>query len=76
MEMYFLIGFIILYGLVNVHYTQPEFGLTIAIIPVMIIQVACTIISTKYENMLGAIGAIVSSQGFLRLSLLSTHTSP
>lgn len=57
--MYFLIGFLILYGLVDVHYVQPEFGLTIAIIPVMMIQATCTIIFTKSENMIGAIAAIV-----------------
>lgn len=58
-EVYFLIGFVILYGLVDVHYEQPEFALTFAIIPALWIQVALTIIFTKSENMIGAIAALV-----------------
>lgn len=59
MEIFFLIGFILLYGLVAVHYVQPEFGLTIAIIPAMMIQIVLTIVCTKAEHTLGASVAIV-----------------
>lgn len=59
LEIYFLIGFIIVYGLVDVHYELPEFPLTFSIIPVAFIQIALTIYSTKFENKLGALVAIV-----------------
>lgn len=60
-ETYFLVGFVIVYGLIDVHYEQPEFSLTFAITPVLLIQVAMTIVFTKSENMIGAIAAIVRS---------------
>jgi hypothetical protein len=59
-EPYFLIAFVITYGLVNVHFHQPEFGLTMALIPALAILVFMTIMFTRSENSLGAIVAIVS----------------
>jgi hypothetical protein len=59
LEVYFLIAFVVIYGLVDVHYEIPEFPLTIAIIPLLWVQVAMTIISTKRESKLGAVMAIV-----------------
>jgi hypothetical protein len=63
-EPFFLIAFVILYGIVNVHYVEPEFGLTMALIPALAIQVALTVVFTRSENVLGAVGAIVSSPLF------------
>jgi hypothetical protein len=60
-EPYFLIAFVVLYGLVNVHYVQPEFGLTMALIPALGIQVALTVVFTRSENVPGALVAIVST---------------
>jgi hypothetical protein len=60
-EPYFLIAFVVLYGLINVHYVQPEFGITMALIPALGIQVAMTIVFTRSENVLGALAAIVST---------------
>jgi hypothetical protein len=60
-EAYFLIAFVVLYGIVNVHYAQPEFGLTMALIPALAIQVLMTVAFTRSENVLGALAAIVSS---------------
>ncbi|KAF9698737.1 hypothetical protein EKO04_003296 [Ascochyta lentis] len=59
LEVYFLIAFVVVYGLVDVHFEIPEFPLTIAIIPLLWIQVAMTIYFTKREHNLGAIAAIV-----------------
>lgn len=58
-EPYFLIAFVITYGLVNVHFIQPEFGLTMALIPALGIQAVMTIVFTRSENVLGAVAAIV-----------------
>jgi hypothetical protein len=60
-EPYFLIAFVVTYGLINVHFAEPEFGLTMALPPALLIQVAMTIVFTKCENSIGAIAAIVSS---------------
>ncbi|KAF1940225.1 hypothetical protein EJ02DRAFT_406854 [Clathrospora elynae] len=62
-EVYFFVGFVIIYGLIDVHYVQPEFTLTMALIPALVIQIAMTIIFTKSENILGAVGAIVLRLG-------------
>ncbi|KAH4353979.1 hypothetical protein HBH98_013200 [Parastagonospora nodorum] len=62
-EPYFLISFVITYGLVNVHFVQPEFGLTMALIPALAIQVALTIYFTRTENYIGAIIAILLRMG-------------
>ncbi|KAH7075769.1 hypothetical protein BKA63DRAFT_543122 [Paraphoma chrysanthemicola] len=77
-EVYFVIGFVLLYGLVDVHYEQPEFALTIAIIPALVIQVALTIIFTKSENVFGAAVAIVLRLGEMayllsRILVLTGH---
>lgn len=63
LEIFFLVGFIILFGFIKVHFVEPEFGLTIAIFPAMVIQIACTVLSTKAENYLGAIVAIILRLG-------------
>lgn len=60
LDVYFMMAFIVVYGIVDVHYELPEFPLTIAIIPLLWIQVAMTIYFTKRENKLGASAAIVS----------------
>ncbi|KAF2845787.1 hypothetical protein T440DRAFT_493206 [Plenodomus tracheiphilus IPT5] len=62
-EVYFFVGFVVIYGLVDVHFDQPEFALTFALIPALVIQVALTIIFTKSENYTGAILAIILRLG-------------
>lgn len=59
LEAYFIVAFIIVYGFVDVHYELPEFPLTIAIIPLLGIQIALTTEFTKRENKMGATAAIV-----------------
>ncbi|KAL5121543.1 hypothetical protein ACEQ8H_000615 [Pleosporales sp. CAS-2024a] len=62
-EPYFLIGFVISYSLLNVHFREPEFGLTMALIPALGILVVMTIYFTRLENTIGAIVAIVLRMG-------------
>ncbi|KAH8726091.1 hypothetical protein GQ44DRAFT_614761 [Phaeosphaeriaceae sp. PMI808] len=62
-EPYFLTGFVLVYGLVNVHYVQPEFGLTMALIPALVILSILTAVFVKRENYLGTIIAIVVRLG-------------
>ncbi|KAJ4983389.1 hypothetical protein SVAN01_11124 [Stagonosporopsis vannaccii] len=63
LDFYFIIAFILIYGLVDVHYEIPEFPLTMAIIPMLMIQLGMTIYFTKRENKMGAIAAIVLRMG-------------
>ncbi|KNG45990.1 glycoside hydrolase family 30 protein [Stemphylium lycopersici] len=41
---YFVFAFIIIYSLINVHYVQPEFSLTLAIIPATLLHLAFALI--------------------------------
>ena len=59
LDFYFVTAFIVIYGLIDVHYEIPEFPLTIAIIPLLIIQLGMTIYFTKRENKFWATAAIV-----------------
>ncbi|KAH6620548.1 hypothetical protein C7974DRAFT_235957 [Boeremia exigua] len=63
LDIYFIIAFIIVYGTINVHWQIPEFPLTVAIIPLLIVQIGMTTHFTKRENRLGAIAAIVIRLG-------------
>jgi hypothetical protein len=58
-EPYFFIAFVITYGIVNVHFVEPEFGLTMALIPALALLVVATIYFTRAENTFGALIAIV-----------------
>ncbi|KAF5718863.1 hypothetical protein FMUND_5031 [Fusarium mundagurra] len=51
--------FLITYGLVDVHYREPEFGLTMTIIPVSVIHAVLAGICVKKEHMLGMILVIM-----------------
>lgn len=68
LEAYFVIAFVVVYGLIDVHYELPEFPLTIAVIPILFIQMGMSIYFIKHENKLGALAAIVSPSRYL-----STH---
>lgn len=50
---FFLTAFILIYGLVNVHYMEPEFSLTIAIIPAALIHVALAVYFVRNEIRIG-----------------------
>ncbi|KAH7060447.1 hypothetical protein B0J12DRAFT_695823 [Macrophomina phaseolina] len=60
---YFVVSFVIIYGFVNVHYEQPEFALTMAIIPVAMLQVILSTFFIRRENRVGMIAAILVYAG-------------
>ncbi|OAL01939.1 hypothetical protein IQ06DRAFT_219702, partial [Phaeosphaeriaceae sp. SRC1lsM3a] len=62
-EPYFLIAFAMIFGLINVHFMQPEFSLTMALVPASVILVAMTIIFIRKENTIGAVIAIILRLG-------------
>lgn len=59
-EFYFFLGFLALYGLVDVHFQVPEFPLTVCLLLFEMLQIALGPYCIKIENMPGAIVAIVS----------------
>ena len=59
-ELYFFCAFLILYGLVEVHFAVPEFPLLVCLLLLALIQVALGIYFTKTENKIGAIVATVN----------------
>jgi hypothetical protein len=63
-EPYFFIAFVITYGIVNVHFVEPEFALTMALIPALAILVVVTIYFTRKENTFGAVIAVVRVPSF------------
>ncbi|KAL1639335.1 hypothetical protein SLS58_008048 [Diplodia intermedia] len=50
LSFYFLVSFVIIYGFVNVHYEQPEFALTMAVIPVAMLQILLSAFAARHEN--------------------------
>ncbi|KAL0262410.1 hypothetical protein SLS55_003856 [Diplodia seriata] len=58
---YFVFAFVVIYAFVNVHYTQPEFALTLAVIPLSLLTIAAAVYSTRKEARLGMALTIVSS---------------
>lgn len=63
---YFLLGFIIQYNLVYVHFAEPEYTLTMLLIPVAFIIMLLGIWVVQHERIIGVVGIIVS---FLASSL-------
>lgn len=63
---YFLLGFIIQYNLVYVHFAEPEYTLTMLLIPVAFIIMLLGIWVVQHERTIGVVGIIVS---FLASSL-------
>ncbi|KAH7053457.1 hypothetical protein B0J12DRAFT_598588 [Macrophomina phaseolina] len=47
---YFIVAFVIVYGFVNVHYAQPEFSLTLGIIPVSFLHIGFAIYCIRVES--------------------------
>ncbi|KAK7190950.1 hypothetical protein DPSP01_009157 [Paraphaeosphaeria sporulosa] len=50
---FFIISFILLYDLIDVHYVEPEFSLTMAIIPVALIHVGLAVYFVRIETFIG-----------------------
>uniref|UniRef100_A0A093VGX9 Uncharacterized protein n=1 Tax=Talaromyces marneffei PM1 TaxID=1077442 RepID=A0A093VGX9_TALMA len=54
-DLYFLVGFMIQYNLVNVHFIEPEFSLTMALIPTVVMVLVLSVYFVRYENKIGTI---------------------
>lgn len=60
LNLYFLIGFIIQYNLVYVHFKEPEYTLTMLLIPVAIIAIFLGVWFVQRERTFSTIAIIVS----------------
>lgn len=58
---FFIVAFVLVYGLIDVHFKEPEFSLTIAIIPAAFIHVGLAVYFVRNENTIGTIIVLVSS---------------
>jgi uncharacterized membrane protein len=56
----FVILFVVVYGFLNVHYEEPEFGLTMAILPIAVIQAGLAAYCVTNEHKKGMFVVIVS----------------
>ncbi|EKG13423.1 hypothetical protein MPH_09449 [Macrophomina phaseolina MS6] len=50
---YFFIAFLVLYGVINVHYAMPEFAIVMALIPAALLQISLAVYSARKENKFG-----------------------
>lgn len=57
---YFLLGFIIQYNLVYIHFYEPEYTLTMLLIPVAFIVMLLGIWVVQHERTIAVVGIIVS----------------
>ncbi|KAJ6128285.1 hypothetical protein N7471_009502 [Penicillium samsonianum] len=62
---YFLLGFIIQYNLVYVHFAEPEYTLTMLLIPVAFIIMLLGIWVVQHERIIGVVGIIICYLGLL-----------
>ena len=60
LNFYFLIGFIIQYNLIYVHFTGLEYTLTMCLIPAAFICMLLGIYFVQHERTWGVVGVIVS----------------
>jgi hypothetical protein len=74
MEGYFYISFVALYGLVDVHFKQPEFTVTMVLIPLGLLHLVLVAYWTRLENTFGTILAIVSFPLCNKTHLLTSLT--
>jgi len=57
---FFIICFIIVYCIIDVHYVEPEFSLTLAIIPAILIHVGLAVYFVRHETRIGMAVVLVS----------------
>ncbi|KAK7720423.1 hypothetical protein SLS57_005512 [Botryosphaeria dothidea] len=50
---YFFIAFLVLYGVINVHYAMPEFAIVMALIPAALVQISLSVYFARKENKIG-----------------------
>lgn len=59
LDFFFLVGFIVQYNLIDVHFEEPEYSLTMAIIPAAFIVMILGIYFVQHEIILGIVPVIV-----------------
>ncbi|KAF3396916.1 hypothetical protein DPV78_007392 [Talaromyces pinophilus] len=64
-DIYFLVGFIIQYNLVDVHFVEPEFSLTMALIPAVVMITVLSVHFIRHENRIGTVIILISYVGVL-----------
>ncbi|EED13026.1 conserved hypothetical protein [Talaromyces stipitatus ATCC 10500] len=64
-NVYFFIGFIVQYNLVDVHFIEPEFSLTMALIPAAVMLMVLSAYFVRYENKIGTIIVITCYLGLI-----------
>lgn len=57
---YFVFAFLLIYGLIDVHYVEPEFSLTMAIIPATLLHLALAVYFVRHEILIGMTLVLVS----------------
>ncbi|KAI9045970.1 uncharacterized protein KD926_005914 [Aspergillus affinis] len=77
-DFYFIIGFILQYNLIDVHFDEPEYSLTMALIPATLIVMFSGLYFVRSERKIAMICvtvcAILSTRLFVKLS--NKHPSP
>ncbi|KAH7138383.1 hypothetical protein B0J11DRAFT_587651 [Dendryphion nanum] len=58
---YFFFAFILIYGFINVHYFEPEFSLTMSIMPLALVHIALAVYFVRIETRIGMAIILVSS---------------
>lgn len=61
---YFIFAFVIIYAFINVHFAQPEFSLTLCIIPGVLLHLAFAVYFIRNENRIGMFVILVSCMPF------------
>ncbi|GME43794.1 hypothetical protein GTA08_BOTSDO05354 [Neofusicoccum parvum] len=56
---YFFIAFLVLYGVINVHYAMPEFGIVMALIPAALLQISLAVWCVRKEIYVGMAFVII-----------------
>lgn len=59
LDLYFFLGFVVQYNLIDVHFDEPEFSLTTVLIPLTPIVLALAVHCVRHETKIGMIAIIV-----------------
>lgn len=62
---FFIVAFIIIYDLIDVHFVEPEFSLTMAIIPAALIHVGLAVWLVRIESYIGMLLILVSPSPYI-----------
>lgn len=59
LDLYFFLGFVVQYNLIDVHFDEPEFSLTTVLIPLTPIVLALAVHCVRHETKIEMIAIIV-----------------